>query len=297
MNNLPNIKSILKAATVKLEASGIESARLDASILLAHVLGISREMLLITPEKLLNNIEIQQFNELIVRRVAKEPVAYIIGEKEFWSLDFIVTPDTLIPRPDSEKLVEAALKRAKIITAQQHFRENGRVKPLTLLDIGTGTACLLVALLKELPSALGIGVDISQLALQVAEENAKRHNVISRAQFFRSLWCDAVNGTFDLVISNPPYIATAEAASLMEDVVKYEPHSALFAGNDGLDAYRAISAQVSSKLNRGGYVLLEVGQGQAGAVAGLLQNAGLAIDGIEKDLAGIERCVIAQKIN
>jgi release factor glutamine methyltransferase len=230
---------------------------------------------------------------LIDRRCKNEPIAYITGKKEFWSLDFTVTRDTLIPRPDSETLVEAALGRAKKIAGELN-------KPLTLLDIdildiGVGTACLLVALLKELPAAHAIGVDISEPALKVAQKNAKNNNVDKRVRFMKSNWCDAAEGKFDLIVSNPPYIARSDFTHLMKDVVDYEPALALLAGEDGLDAYRILARQAADKLNAGGYVLFEVGKGQAETVAALLQENGLAIDEIKNDLAGIPRCVVAKK--
>jgi release factor glutamine methyltransferase len=285
-----DVKTALADATWQLEEEGIESAPLDAALLLAHVCGIQRETLMLNQSKILNDNDIIAFNAFVARRQQYEPIAYIIGKKEFWSLDFCVTPDTLIPRPDSETLIEAALKRVP------SFAENGRAKPITLLDIGTGSACLLIALLKELPRAQGVGVDNSKRALQVAIENAKRHEVTDRTQFLESHWCDALNGTFDLIITNPPYVAEGALGTLMPDVVQYEPHTALFAGSDGLDAYRALAPQIAVRLNKGGYAVLEVGQGQAADVAGLLGMQGLKTE-TEKDLAGIDRCVIARKLN
>jgi release factor glutamine methyltransferase len=283
------VQNALAHAARQLEQFGIDSARLDASLLLSHVLGIKRERLMLSPEKELDNNEISAFNAVVARRQQCEPVAYITGKKEFWSLDFYVTRDTLIPRPDSETLVDAALKRVRSRKTRM------QAKPTTLLDIGTGTGCLLIALLKELPEFRGTGVDNSERALQVAKENAKRHGVEKRAEFIRSHWCDALDGTFDLILSNPPYIAETDMAALMPDVARYEPRSALVAGADGLSAYRALAPQVAAKLNPGGTVLFEVGQGQAEKVAALLAAQGLEMQPPEKDLAGITRCVIAEK--
>jgi len=278
------IRDALNHARHLLEEAGIDSARLDASVLLAHVLEVSNGQVTILAEKQLNNEQIEAFNALVARRQQSEPIAYILGKKEFWSLDFCVTRDTLIPRPDTETLVEAALKRMP-----------GSAKPITLLDIGTGTGCLLIALLKEFPGARGVGSDNSERALQVAKENAKRHNVDQRAEFTLSHWCDAIDGTFDLILSNPPYIALNDLASLMPDVARFEPHAALFAGNDGLDAYRALAPQIAARLNPGGYTLLEVGQGQAKEVIKFLRNEGLEVEAPVKDLAGVERCVVGKK--
>ncbi|HEU5048174.1 MAG TPA: peptide chain release factor N(5)-glutamine methyltransferase [Rickettsiales bacterium] len=293
MENPVTIGGLLKSGAQRLAGAGLESYVLDSSILLSHAMGVRRELLFLEPGKVVDAAAKEAFDVCITRRGKYEPIAYITGKKEFWSLDFTVTRDTLIPRPDSETLVEAALKRAEKIAQE-------RVKPLTLLDIrildiGTGTACLLIALLKELPLARGLGVDISEPALQVASHNAQTHGVADRAGFTKSNWCDAVNETFDLIISNPPYIASGDLPELMQDVAEYEPHSALFSGTDGMDSYRALAAQVGDRLNSGGYALFEVGQGQADAVAGFLAQQGLTVDEIKNDLAGTPRCVIARK--
>jgi len=284
-----NVLNALANATQTLERAGIPSARLDAVLLMAHALRLTREQVLFSGEKQLHDNEIAYFSSLIARRGAYEPVAYITGKKEFWSLDFSVTRDTLIPRPDSETLVEAALKRMR----SENTRT--RAKPITILDIGTGTGCLLIALLKEIEAAQGIGVDNSEDALQIAKENAKRHGVDIRAKFIQSHWCDSIDGTFDLILSNPPYIAEGDMAALMPDVLRFEPRSALVAGADGLDAYRALSTQVALRLNPGGYACFEVGRGQAGHVSDLLAAQGLQGEPPEKDLSGAARCVVARK--
>ena len=285
----PSLRSIITNATNELLKSSSESARLDATILLGYVLGISRERLILDDERIVSDDELKKFNILLKKRVNKEPIAYIIGKKEFWGLDFIVNHATLIPRPDSETLVEAALKRANLLLGQN--------EDLTILDIGTGTACLLISLLRELPTAFGIGVDISKEALQVANKNAEIHGVKNRTQFINSDWCKNINGKFDLIISNPPYIASSDEPSLMPDVALYEPHYALFSGVDGLDSYRELSAQIGGKLNQGGFALFEVGDGQAETVSLMLSENGFRVDEIKKDLSGIKRCVIAQKMN
>ncbi len=288
-------RNLMASATRVLEASGIETARLDASLLLAHVLDISREQVLLELGRELNPEEAGKFNQLIERRLKNEPVAYITGKKEFWSLDFLVTRDTLIPRPDSETLVEAALRRAENIANERAGPR--KLTDIGILDIGTGTGCLLIALLKELPLAHGIGADISGPALLVAEHNAEKHGVSGRVQFVKSNWCESVEGTFDLILSNPPYIAEGDFIHLTKDITGYEPYSALVSGPDGMDSYRAISRELPGRLNAGGYALLEVGQGQARKVAGIVEESGLTIDEIRNDLAGIPRCVIAHKKN
>lgn len=289
---MSTVKQAIYTASQRLKSSGIESARLDASVLLAHVMGIKRENLLLEAEKRLTAQQYKNYDTLITRRAKSEPIAYIIGKKEFWSLDFAVTRDTLIPRPDSELLIEEALKIAKNMASE-------RIRPLTLLnievlDIGTGTGCLLIALLKELRKARGLGVDISESALKVARKNARFHEIDNRAQFRKSRWHYNAKGTFDLIISNPPYIAKHDLNNLMKDILDYEPALALASGVDGMDSYRMISKNIKSKINKGGYVLCEVGKGQAKKVAKILQDAGLTLEGIKNDLAGIPRCVIAK---
>lgn len=278
------VSDAAKEAAVKLQAAGCETASLDASLLLAHIMGIPRQSLMLVHDKALNDNEIMLYGRAVERRVAKEPIAYITGSKEFWSLDFFVTRDTLIPRPDSETLIEAALKLVK-----------NRAKAISVLDIGTGTGCLLIALLKELPQASGVGVDINTGALAVAHRNAVHNAVDARAVFTESHWCDAVNGTFDLIISNPPYIAETDRDSLMQDVVSFEPHKALFAGTDGMDAYKALAPQVAARLNAGGFCVFEAGMGQAAAISDLLRAEGLVDGQTARDLQGIPRAVIAHK--
>lgn len=287
------IQQAISDAVIRLHECGIESAQLDASVLLAHALGLTKESIILQRNKIINNHDIKAFSKLVSRRAEHEPIAYITGRKEFWSLDFIVTRDTLIPRPDSETLVDAALQRAKKIA-------DSRNKPLTLadisiLDIGTGTGCLLISILKELPSAHGLGVDISEPALQVAENNGNIHGVNNRIRFRKSNWHDDINEKFDLIISNPPYITNSDLPLLMKDVINFEPHLALASGIDGMDSYRAIAKNIHSKLNQNGYALMEVGIGQAKHVARLLENNGLEIDEVRKDLAGTQRCVIARE--
>jgi len=204
----------------------------------------------------------------------------ILGRREFWSLDFVVTPDTLAPRPDSETLIEAVLAALP-----------DRSAPLSLVDFGTGTGCLLLTLLSELPNAEGIGIDISRPALAIAGGNAKRLGLADRCRFLCSDWSAALEGRFDLIISNPPYIPSGDIAGLEPEVARFEPLSALDGGADGLDAYRALAAQIPPLLKPGGIGAFEVGAGQAPQVAALLAEAGLTPRGIHRDLGGIERVV------
>lgn len=277
------LSCILNDATKYLEQAGLDSARLDATLLLSHILDVRREKLIFHGNDIVQEQYVDRFLASVERRAQREPVAYITGQKEFWSLDFFVTRDTLIPRPDSETLVEAVLRRIK-----------SRAGNTTILDLGTGSGCLLVALLKELPRATGVGVDSNERALLVAQRNAEIHGVSERAVFKHSHWCDAVTGTFDLIISNPPYIAETDRKSLMRDVVDYEPAGALFAGQDGLDDYRTLAPLMPRFLKKDGMLVWEVGQLQAQQVMEMLHAEGLTIEAPEFDLAGIARCVVAR---
>jgi len=276
------VASLLAEAIKQLH--GIEGARLDASVLLAEVMKIGREQLIMYPEQLVSPSQQDVFQEFIARRAKKEPVAYIIGKKEFWSLDFIVTSDTLIPRPDSETLVEA------IVQTRQDSNN------LTIADMGTGTGCLLISLLKHLPMATGVGIDVSRAALMVARENAIRHEVNNRSIFIESDYWEAVTGSFDIIVSNPPYIPAGDLAGLMEEVKGYEPVGALVSGHDGMDAYRAILEKLPEKLNKKGMAVFEVGQGQAEPLSQMLIQCGLKEVEVRHDLAGIARCVMAKKL-
>lgn len=251
---------------------GGETSRLDAEVLLAYHLGCTRSDLLLNPDR---QIDPQAYEKLVERRAAGEPVAHITGRRDFWSLALKVTPDTLIPRPDSETLIEVALKLCA-------------VPPRRILDLGTGSGALLLAALSEWPAATGLGIDASPAALAVAQDNAVRTGLANRAAFRIGNWGEGVDERFDLILSNPPYIADNEALSA--EVKAHEPASALFAGADGLDDYRRILPQLRGLLAAGGLAVLEIGWQQAEAVLGLAAAAGLA-GTVHRDLAGRDRCV------
>ena len=222
---------------------------------------------------------------LAARRLKREPVARILGRKEFWSLPFDVTPDVLVPRPETETVVEAALDFV--------VRGGLRMERLRLLDIGTGSGALLLALLGELPTALGIGTDISQAALRVARGNAERLGFSDRCTFIACDIAAGVGGPFDIVVSNPPYVVRGEIAALAPEVSHYDPPLALDGGNDGLDVYRAIAADASCLLAPDGRLIVELGAGQEPAVRALFTKVGLTVRGARNDLAGIPRALIA----
>jgi release factor glutamine methyltransferase len=215
--------------------------------------------------------------------IAHEPLSRIIGRREFWGLEFMLSGDTLDPRPESETVVEAVLARLPDRTGAYRF-----------LDLGTGTGCLLLALLSEFPRAIGVGIDIAAGAARTARRNAELLGLGGRAHFVVGDWVRAVAGGFDAVVANPPYIATPAVARLAPEVRNHDPHRALDGGADGLLAYRAIAVDLHRLLLSGGIFAAEIGQGQADSVAAILVQNGLAIDGLAHDLAGIVRCVVAR---
>ena len=257
-----------------LRAAAGRIGRLDAEVLLAHALGVDRMALLLDPDR---PVAAAAFTALVERRAAGEPVAYIVGHREFWSLDLAVTPDVLIPRPDSETLIEAAVARFA-----------GHAGPRRVLDLGTGSGALLLAALAEWPQATGVGVDASSAALRVAAANAVRLGFGRRAAFVHGGW-KAASGAFDLILCNPPYIASGE--TLPRDVAEWEPHAALFAGADGLADYRVLATVVAARLATGGVACIEIGATQAGPVTALFAAAGLTV-ALRLDLAGLPRCLV-----
>ncbi len=257
--------------------------RLDAEVLLAHALGVDRMALLLDLDR---TVDAVAFDRLVARRAAGEPVAYITGCREFWSLDLVVTPDVLIPRPDSETLIEAAIDH--FASSAATARVAGAAWPTRVLDLGTGSGALLLAALGEWSGATGVGVDASAAALTVATINAARLGYGPRTSFVHGGW-DAAGGAFDLILCNPPYIATSE--NLPRDVVDWEPHAALFAGADGLDDFRQLGAVIAARLASGGVACLEIGATQAESVTRLLADAGLRVD-VRHDLAGLPRCLV-----
>jgi release factor glutamine methyltransferase len=269
-------EAVGEAAAVLAEA-GVPTPRRDAQVLIAHALGADRCLVTGHPERPLTEVERRAFQGLIARRRAREPVSQIVGAREFWSLCFRVTRDTLTPRPESETLVEAVLARVD------------RAAPLRVLDLGTGSGCLLLALLSELPNATGVGIDRSARALAVAAGNAASLGLADRSTFVVGDWGTAMARPFDVIVANPPYVPSSDLPFLDREVSEWERNSALDGGPDGLDAYRAILPDLPRLLAPDGLAALEVGHGQADAVVAL---ASLAHAGTVPDLAGIPRCVL-----
>jgi release factor glutamine methyltransferase len=257
---------------------GIDGGRLDAELLLSEVLKLDRVGLYLNFDRPLSATEQAVFRQRVSRRARREPVQYILGETEFWSLALRVTPDVLIPRADTEVLVEEALKKVS--------------GPCTLLDVGTGSGAIAVALASELPEARVEAVDISPAALAVASDNARRHGVDGRIVFCEADLHALAGGPYDLIVSNPPYIPAADMADLMPEVREFEPRLALCGGDDdGLSAYRSLTAGASRLLSPGGWLLVEVGSGQAAAVQRLFAQAGLGELLVRDDYAGVPRVV------
>ncbi|WP_257542194.1 peptide chain release factor N(5)-glutamine methyltransferase [Sphingobium sp. CFD-1] len=265
----------LRAAAALLGARS-DTPRLDVELLLAHALGLTRGDLLLRQRDLAVPAA---FDRLIERRLAGEPVAYITGVRDFWTISLRVTPDVLIPRPDSETLIEAAI---------EHF---GNYAPADVLDLGTGSGALLLAALDQWPMARGLGIDISSGALAVAKENAARLGLSGRAAFRIGDWAEGVRETFDLILVNPPYIARSVALS---DDVLHEPEGALFAGAEGLDDYRRIAPQLPHLLRPHGMAAIEIGYDQRESVSALFSAAGLLVE-VRRDLAGHDRCLVVRK--
>jgi release factor glutamine methyltransferase len=265
----------------RLRGAAIEAPRLEARRLLAHVLNTSEEALLRDPRATVPAEKAAHFAALLARRVAHEPFAYLTGHVGFWTLDVEVSPATLIPRADSESLVEAALEAC-----------TDKRAPLSVLDLGTGTGALLLAVLSELPSASGVGVDLKPEAAALAARNAARLGLAGRARFLAGDWAAAVSRRFDLILCNPPYIESAAITGLMPEVARHEPASALDGGADGLDAYRRIIADLPRLLAPRGVAVLELGQGQQAAVEALAKAAGLTPEACRADLGGVPRALV-----
>ncbi|MDP6572684.1 MAG: HemK/PrmC family methyltransferase [Rhodospirillales bacterium] len=292
----------LAEARRRLDGAGIASARIDARVLLAHALDAEPASVPGRGRHPLPAAARRRFAGLVSRRLGREPIAHITGHREFWSLSFEVTADTLVPRPDSETVVEAALAWSA-----------GHGVPASVLDLGTGSGCLLLALLSELAAARGTGVDVSPPALAVAGRNAARLGLAGRARFVRDDWGSSLAGPFEMIVANPPYIAADGlpspkrslgfaqagahdgAVAVDPEVAGFEPKVALYGGADGLDCHRSLAPQAARLLAPEGALFLEIGYGQAAEVTALLSKSALEVIEIKKDYSGIPRCVVARR--
>jgi release factor glutamine methyltransferase len=261
----------------------IATPELDARVLVAHALGLDQTALAAAADRLLAAAEASAVEALVARRLAREPVARIVGRKEFWGLPLIIDRSTLVPRPDSETLVEAALALVDAGPGRRH--------PWRIADLGTGSGALVLALLSELPFAFGVGTDLSVAALAIARENARRLGLGERCAFVACTLGDALAGGFDLVVSNPPYVASGEIATLEPEVRDHEPRLALDGGADGLLSYRALAADSRRLLAASGHLVVELGRGSGGAVSEIFHSAGLVAASTRADLAGVPRAL------
>jgi release factor glutamine methyltransferase len=278
---------LLRDTAVALAAAGIDNVRFEARLLLAHAAGLSAEQLIARGAEPAPAAVAERLRELAARRVLREPMAYILGEREFWGLPFKVSPAVLVPRPDSETLIEAALALMP-----------DRQRPWRILDLGLGSGCLLLTLLREYPAASGVGLELSEEALAVAQANAEALGVAARARLIpgdwrQPDWQQRLSGPFDLLVSNPPYIEARAIERLMPEVARFEPRLALDGGPDGLAAYRNIATAAPALVAPGGRILVEGGEGQATEISRIFASEGLTMEVPWKDLAGIDRVVSA----
>ena len=284
MNDPVTLSRALASATALLAGAGLESPRREALALAGALLGLARERMVAEPDQVLDGDALRRFEDGVRRRAAREPFARIVGRREFWSLDFTLAPDTLVPRPETETLVEVVLDTVA-----------DRGAAMTLLDLGTGSGCILLALLSELPNARGIGIDRSEGAVSAARANAVRLGLEARATFRTGDWGRGSVGPFDVIVSNPPYIAEAARGALEREVRDFDPPLALFAGADGFDAFRVIVPQLSGLLAWGGLAAFECGAGQAEKLAEMLVFSGLDDISARADLAGHARVVSGRR--
>lgn len=277
------LKYAWKEASQRLRQNGIAQPLLDSRLLLQHVLGFTYEDILKNATRKLTQKEIEEYAKLLARRMHREPVSVILGIKPFWKHQFLTTKDTLDPRPDSEALIDAVLRRYPDRTAQ-----------LRVLDLGTGTGALLLSVLDEYANATGLGVDISEKALDVARRNALNLGLDSRAVFKESDWLSGVEGKFDIVLANLPYIPTGDIETLEPEVRDYDPHLALDGGTDGLDAYRLVAAALKPHVHENSLILFEIGAGQEDQVSAILADRSFEVIAKEPDLTGKIRCLVVR---
>jgi release factor glutamine methyltransferase len=307
------VRTALREAFAQLRAAGVPSHTLAAELLLMHALGRDRAWLYAHPEEVIRDSEVHLFTSLLARRAAGEPTQHLTGKQEFWSLEFEVTPDVLIPRPETEHVIEVVLDRLAVREIRAGHKQTFSGEGLQIADVGTGSGCIAVALAKELPGARIYATDISSAALAVARRNAARHSVFDQIHFLESNLLDALSVVeagathesqvtrhqllfLDLIVSNPPYIGRREASTLMREVRDHEPEIALYGGEEGYELYAELIAQVAAKLKPGGILVLELGHNSLPAVQPLLDAPRWTNVGVTNDLAGIPRVIAAERL-
>jgi release factor glutamine methyltransferase len=311
---MSDVRTALKQGLAQLREAHVPSFTLAAELLLLHVLGRDRTWLYAHPEESISSADAERFFALIARRAAGEPTQHLTGKQEFWGLEFEVTPDVLIPRPETEHVIEVALDRLAVRERRAGRKQTLTGEGLQIVDIGTGSGCIAIALAKELPQATIFASDVSRAALAVAQRNAKRHSLSDRIRF---LECNLLDGlihrtaadaesgariteqrsrSFDLIASNPPYIGRREAATLMREVRDHEPEVALYGGEEGYELYAGLITQASAHLKPGGILVLELGHNGLPAVQPLLEAPAWTGVAVTNDLAGIPRVLAAERL-
>ncbi|EAS84797.1 HemK [Candidatus Pelagibacter ubique HTCC1002] len=279
-----NIENILKEGIKILQKNKIANPQLDSEILLSNSIKRDKKHIILNPKEVLNSEQLRKFKSLIERRKKGEPIAYLINKKEFWKDEFFVNKDVLIPRPDSELIIEQVLK---IYSKDDH---------LQLLDIGTGSGCILLSILKERSNFYGTGIDISKKSINVSKFNAKQLNLTNRVKFFHSSVDNFNNGKYDIVVSNPPYIEQLSLKYLEKDVVNFEPKLALSGGFDGFSKIRKVINKASILIKKNGKFILEIGFNQKNKVIKILKEEGFYVNKAIKDYGNNDRCIISTKI-
>jgi release factor glutamine methyltransferase len=292
---MTDVRTTLKQGLARLRDEHVPSYTLAAELLLLHALGRDRTWLYAHPEEQVPSADAERFFALIARRAEGEPTQHLTGKQEFWGLEFEVTPDVLIPRPETEHVIEVALDRLAVRELRAGRKQTLTGEGLQIADIGTGSGCIAIALAKELPRATIYATDISSAALAVARRNAVRHNLADRVLFLERNLLGDLAPLFDLIVSNPPYIGRREAETLMREVRDREPKIALYGGEEGYELYAELTTQAAAHLKPGGILVLELGHNSLHAVQPLLDSLQWANVGVTNDLAGIPRVIAAQR--
>lgn len=299
-----DVRTAFKKGIALLRDADVPSFTLAAELVLLHVLDRNRTWLYAHSEEIIADTEVQRFFDLVARRAAGEPTQHLTGKQEFWGLEFEVTPDVLIPRPETEHVIEVALDRLAVRDIRAGRPQKSDGAGLQIADIGTGSGCIAIALAKELPAARFVATDISPAALAIARHNAERHSVSEQIDFreanLLTLHSRPANSqslpSFDLISSNPPYIGRREAPSLSREVRDHEPATALFGGEEGYELYADLITQSAQQLKRGGILVLELGHNSLAAVQPLLDTPDWTNVGVTNDLAGIPRVLAAERV-